>query len=146
MKCIPPRGFELLDHPADLGFRAWAPALADLFAEAARALVSVLVDVDAISAHDTVSVTLSAEDLPALMFNWLAEILFLFDGTGWLCRDVCPELVCEGGAWRLDAQLSGQRYDAQGLEIKTYVKAVTFHQLKVEKQDGMWVAQVFLDI
>jgi SHS2 domain-containing protein len=148
MKSMPPlRGFEFLDHPADLGFRAWAPTLAGLFAESARALTAVLVDVEVLDSRQTQRVELEGVDLVDLMFNWLSEILFLFDGTGWLCHDLHLEVdSAPDGTLNLHASLGGQPYDAGRLQLKTYVKAVTFHQLKVEEQDGMWVAQVFLDI
>src|SRR5271170_105570 len=72
--------FEILDHPADMGFRACAPNLADLFAQCGKALTSVLVDLESVDGTEMTAVEILGDDLESLLYNWLAEILYLFDG------------------------------------------------------------------
>jgi len=140
-------GFEVLDHPADMGFRAWAPTLTDLFAECARALMSVLVDLDSVTADESVGVEVLGDDVETLLYNWLAEIIYLFDGEKKLFRDfsILSHRSSDGTEF-LQAELQGEPYDRERHEIKTYVKAITFHQLKVEHTPKGFTAQVFLDI
>lgn len=140
-------GFEILDHPADMGFRAWAPTLADLFAECARALTSVLVEIATIQPRESMGVEVWGDDVETLLFNWLAEILYLFDGERKLFSQfsVVSHKSSDGMEF-LQAELSGEAFDRERHQVKTYVKAITFHQLKVEHTDKGYQATVFLDI
>jgi len=140
-------GFEVLEHPADMGFRAWAPTLTDLFAVCARALTAVLVDLESIDADRAESVEVLGDDVETLLYNWLAEILYLFDGEKKLfCEfSILSHRISDGTEF-LQAELKGANYDREKHEIKTYVKAITFHQLKIEHTQAGYAAQVFLDI
>jgi SHS2 domain-containing protein len=140
-------GFEILDHPADLGFRAWSPNLPDCFAECARALTSVLVDPELIRASEVKAAEILADDLEGLLYNWLSEILYLFDGEQMLfCQFDIVGHKANGGVEFLQAELKGERYDPARHAIKTYVKAVTFHQLSIKHAEDEYTARVFLDI
>lgn len=140
-------GFLILDHPADLGFKAWAQNLPDLFAECARALTSVLVDLETIGGEDATAVEILGDDLETLLYNWLAEILYLFDGEKKLFSDyvVLSHRQHEGTEF-LQAELRGESYNPAKHQVKTYVKAITFHQLKIERTDQGYSAQVYIDI
>lgn len=143
------RGFAVLDHPADIGFEAWASTLAQLFEESAAALTSILVDVDDLGDEhaENLPVELESGDLEGLMFNWLSEILFQFDCE----RRIFPidrvrvSINRTAELYNLRADLSG-RTAPQAAYVKTYVKAVTFHQMKIQERDGLWKATVYLDI
>ncbi|HEY9785858.1 MAG TPA: archease [Candidatus Obscuribacterales bacterium] len=139
-------GFEILDHPADMGFRAWSPSLDDLFAQSALALTSTLTDCGQIANERAQTVDLSAPDLETLMYNWLSEILFLFDGDGLLLGKYQVTISDRDGGKALSAVLSGEGYDSRKHEIRTYVKAITFHQMRIELRESQWSATVFLDI
>lgn len=138
--------FEILDHPAELGFRAWAPTMTDLFAHCALALSSILVDIETVSPSETVAVEVSAQDQESLLYNWLAEILYLYDGEQWLfskCEAVTHKTQEDGEF--LQADLTGQKFDPAKHEIKTCVKAVSLQQIKIEKTSKGYSAEVFLD-
>ena len=59
------------------------------------------------------------------------------------------EVVELGGAanqLRLRGRIHGEKYDSARHRAGTYVKAVTMHQLRVEKTPSGWQAQVYLDV
>lgn len=139
--------FEILDHPADMGFRAWAPNLPDLFAECGRAVTSILVDLEAVSLTEQTAVEILGDDLESLLYNWLAEILYLFDGEKKLFGEfVIVNHKNNDGTEFLQAELNGERFSPEKHQIKTYVKAVTFHQLSIVHNEEGYTAQVYLDI
>ncbi len=141
------RGFELLDHIADLGFRAWALTLPDLFAECAGALTDVLVDAETVEVRERVGSEVMGADLESLLYAWLSEILYLYDADGWLFKEFAILSHRAGGSGEyLQAELAGERYDRYRHQIKTYVKAVTMHQLEVKHENELYSARVFLDI
>jgi len=139
--------FEILDHPADMGFRAWAPSKEELFETAATAVTSILVDLDDIDESTTVEISVEAEDEDLLLYNWLSEVLFLFDAEGVLLkRFEIKEFMTSADKLTLVSKAAGQRYSSEKHEIKTYVKAITLHQLQIMRKEENFEAQVYLDI
>jgi SHS2 domain-containing protein len=147
MTVLPTQGFELLDHPADMGFRAWAPTRQELFTTAAYALTSILIDLDTIAHELTVDVEIDADNEEMLLFHWLSEILFLFDADGTLFSKIENiDIMTMDSGLKLNARLKGQEFSKENHQVKTYVKAITLHQLKVECKNDRCDLQVYLDI
>lgn len=140
------RGFEMVDHPADMGLRVWAGSLDELFSEAAFALSSTLTDAARLSGENRMNVTLESADLDTLMYDWLSELLFLFDAEKLLFSRFDVKIEEKNGREHLTAELAGERFDNTRHQIHTYVKAITLHQLKIEQRNSNWTATVFLDI
>lgn len=138
----PEQGHELIEHTADVGLRVWARTLEALFAEAAVALVDVMGSVLS-PAERREKVGLDAPDLDALFVDWLSEILFLFDGRGFVTRSVEARVHSE--PWRVEAMLHGA--DADGFEQHgPAVKAVTYHGLEIRRTEDGYEAYVYLDV
>ncbi len=134
-----------------MGFRTQAPSLSELYAQAALALTSILVGSDSGSnkskSCEKVEVTLEGPDLDELMFAWLSEVLYQFDGERNILLDCESMNVKPGDAgYTLDAALSMTKFDAGKHRVKTYVKAITFHQMNIENTGGNYTAQVYVDI
>src|SRR5262245_60399950 len=71
---------ETFEHTADLGLRIRAATLDELFAEAAEALFSVIVeDPHSVAPTRRVEVALPADDREYLLFDWLKALLYHFD-------------------------------------------------------------------
>jgi SHS2 domain-containing protein len=136
--------FEILEHTADIGFRAWGATPAELFENAARAMMSIASEPSGFGGESEIAVEVSGEDWESLMVNWLSEILYLFDAGKFAPRDfevreIAPE--------RLRAQLRGEQpRDAARHRWELIIKAVTYHELQVAERNGRWEAEVFLDI
>jgi len=75
--------------------------------------------------------------------DWLAELLFLHDVELLLFKEFSVESVGEDG---LKAVVKGERFDEGIHVIKTAVKAVTHHQIRVQQEQGGWRAQVIFDL
>ena len=138
-----PGKYEYIEHTADLGFRAYGTTCQELFVNAAEALFEALVSVETIreKVQRTVSVTAAAPD--ELMVSWLSELLYLFDTEGLLLSGFEIKSMKDN---RLEATVRGEIMDPARHEIKTGIKAVTYHQLYVRQRDGNWESQVILDL
>lgn len=135
--------FETFDHTADIGLRARAADLGTLFAEAARALFSVIVEnFDQVQPVEEISIALDGRRLDDLLYDWLAELLCEFDTRRVLfCRfDV---RVSDSG---LTATARGEPIDPDRHRLGTEVKAITYHGLKVEREGDGWLAEVIVDL
>src|SRR5437879_5831823 len=89
--------YETFEHTADLGLRIRAPDVDTLFAEAAVALFSAIIeDLASVQAKQSVEVNLTGDDRSYLLFDWLNELLYRFDTEHLLfCRFEVH--VTEGG-------------------------------------------------
>ena len=136
--------FEILEHPADIGFRAYGATLPELFRNAALAMLAIADDpAGAVSANEY-SLSADAGDVEALMVNWLNEVLFWYDGRRIAFHDF---RIAGLDASRVDAVGLGEPRDPERHHARVIVKAVTWHQLQVaQASDGRWTAQIYLDI
>ncbi len=133
---------EILEHTADIGFRAFGDSLPELFANSAVALLSIAGDPEAAEPRHPYSLSVSSGDLEALMVDWLNEVLYWYDGKRIMFREFRVTLD-EGPSLRATGfgEPRGPRHQARRI-----VKAVTYHQLRVEQRGGRWVAEVYVDI
>jgi SHS2 domain-containing protein len=138
-----PQEYEYIDHTGDLGFRAYGKTREALFAHAARALFEVLVSPETVEAKEERVVVVEAAALDELMVSWLAELVYLFDTEGLLLKEFEIKRLTEK---HLDASVWGEPLDPRRHEVKTGIKAVTYHQLYVKKENGTWETQVILDL
>lgn len=143
MGCAPYMNFELLDHPADIGFRAHAQTLPGLYVECAHALVSLILDSSDIEPNQQHTVRVEASDFESLLVNWLNEVLYLTDSKR-LALGVFEVVRLE--KYRIECTARGEMRDANKHPAKLVVKAVTYHQLKIRQTSGGWSADVYVDV
>ena len=135
--------FEILEHPAEIGFRAYGRTREELFANASLALFSLACDLATIEERASREIEASGSEEETLLYAWLAELLAVAEAERFVfrraeIRALGPNSVC--------GVACGEPFDRSRHRVGTHIKAVTFHQLKVEHDAGGWRAQVFLDL
>lgn len=134
---------ELFEHTADLGLRATAPNRNALFAEIAECLFSAVVeDVASIRPTLSESLELAGDDREFLLFDWLRELLRRFEMDGMLYARFDVSVRDDG----LSATIHGEPVDRSRHPLSHEVKAITYHELKVEQTPHGWLAEVIVDI
>ena len=136
-------GYRIFDHTADLGVEVAGVSLEELYAGAALALFALLTDLSSVRAGVAREIVVSGEDPADLLVNFLREILYAWNGDGFLMKSC---LVREVKPQRLTALLRGETFDPARHRIKQEVKAVPYHQASVEKKGDVWVARVIFDV
>ncbi len=136
-------GYRLLSHTADVGLRLYGESLAELFANAGRGLYWVMTDRRGIRPLITQEVEEEAPDQGALLVEWLNQLLYLFDTTGFLGKEIEVQEISSN---RLRAVLKGEPFDPERHQCNTGIKAATFHNLEVEETAAGWQATIILDI
>lgn len=135
--------YETFEHTADVGLRARAATLDDLFADIARAMFSVLVaNPAAIRPVEELSLQLSGDRLDDLLFDWLAELLYRFETRRLLLAEF-EVRVSDAG---LTATVRGEPIDRNRHELDVEIKAITYHGLRVEQNNDGWLAEVIVDL
>ncbi|HVA00255.1 MAG TPA: archease [Terriglobia bacterium] len=135
--------FRILEHTADVGFEAFGSTRKEVFENAARAMLHLIVDPGCVEPSETVLIEVTGSDPLNLLVNWLSEILYLHDAEHWLFRDFeltsLDDHVASGRAW-------GEQFNRARHQTNLQIKAVTYHQLSLEECEGGWRAQVYVDI
>lgn len=135
--------YTIFPHTADAGLRVEAESLETLFAEAGCALFSLLVaNLDDVQARTTRQITIEGDDLEYLFFDWLSELLFLFDSEGLLLSRFA--VVFRAGG--LTGTVQGEPMDHQRHRMEHEIKAITYHDLQVQRREHGWIAEVIVDI
>lgn len=140
------RDFWYLEHTADLKFRAQGKTLRKCFINSARALTNSMVGLDSIDVRKDKRISLQNRELDILLNEFLTELVYLFDADHLLFISYWLEIKEEKDRYFLQAKMKGEEFSKRKHEIKTHIKAVTFHNLFIEKQGDRWVAQVVCDI
>ncbi len=135
--------FEILEHPADVGFRAYGATREELFANAALALLSIAGDIESIEERERREIEATGDDTEELLYAWLAEIVAVADADRLVLRRVEVTSLTEK---RAAGVAYGERYDRTRHRAGTAIKAVTFHRFLVEQTPAGWIAEVFLDL
>lgn len=136
-------GFRILEHPADIGIEARGRSLKSAFRYAALGLLSIIVDPDSVDPAERRSAIVKGSDVENLLVKWLSEIIYLYDGEDFLVSEINIENL---SPTELEADLIGEWVDVKKHRFKMDVKAITYHQLKVEERPDGYFVRVFLDI
>jgi len=132
---------------ADVAFEAWGATREALFAAAADALLHTMVhDPEAVERREETLVTVEDAALDLLLFSFLQELVFLKDARRLLLHPERVRIAEEGGRFRLESALRGERIDRQRHPLVVDVKAATLHRLRVACEGGIWRAVVVLDV
>ncbi len=135
--------YETFEHTADLGLRIRSSTLDTLFGEAAEALFAAVVeDLNAIEHRELREFRIENDEPELLLFDWLNELLFLFDTQHLLFSKFQVHLDhnrLEGKAW-------GEPLDRSRHLLSHEVKAITYHGLRLEQVADGWLAEVIVDI
>ena len=141
--------YKEIEHTADIGVEIYGATLEELFQNAGYALFDTIVDVEIIEPIVAREVRVEGPDIETLLMNWLRELLFLFSVE----QDVYSVFKVQfaGGhnashPLKLAAILKGEPLDFQKHTFETEIKAITYHQFAVVRQNGHWQARVIFDV
>jgi SHS2 domain-containing protein len=148
----PAKPHQFLDHPADVGFIARGRTLPALFSSAALALCDYGWELESVRPSEAITLRVRAATLEDLLYSWLSEVLFLTDAEGWVFKSFRVDEVeqaagREGQAlWEAIGQARGEHFDQKRHRARTYIKAVTYHQLSVKQTRAGCQATIYLDV
>ena len=135
--------YEIIDHTADIGLRAYGKDLKELFVNAAYGMFSILADLENVQATEQVEIKLEAPNDEELFLSWLSELLYQYNSKKIIFKEFSIDKLTEN---LISAQAQGENLDLQRHRLKTEIKAVTYHQLKVQKIKDHWQAEVIFDV
>ncbi|MDZ7730174.1 MAG: archease [Natrialbaceae archaeon] len=136
-------GYELRAHTADVAIAAEGPTLRAAFAATANGLAAAACE----SWPDTgerIDLTIEAEGLEALLFDYLDELIYIRDVEAVLPVDNRVEELDEDDAsWHLEGSTRG--VPLEELSARE-IKAITYSDMRIVETDAGWRTYVVVDV
>jgi SHS2 domain-containing protein len=137
------KNYRITTHQNELAVRIVGNSQADLFANSGFALFDVMSDIDKIEAAERLSLEVEGSDRDDVMVNWIRELLYLYQGGGYLLKEF---KINEVNDTSVKAEVAGEKIDPDRHEIKQEIAAVAFHKSRMQKTGNRWIAQVIFEI
>ena len=155
---MPHPPYEILEHTADVGLRAYGRTLPELFVNAAHGMIVLALEPPVVPVPSGAegsevepqdvrpaqcrTLTARGEDREELLVHFLSEILYALDAEGWQFSEFRIQTLesntIEAEGWGEQSERSAHR--------RVAVKAVTYHQVSVTQTPEGWEAVVYFDI
>jgi len=135
--------YRLIDHTSDLGIHVFGSDLKDLFINAADAMFDQITIVKDLLPEKELKIHVSGSDWPDLMVNWLRELLYLWTGKELLVKQIDIKILSE---YNLTATLKIDSFRPDKHIIKNDIKAVTYHQIRVDQVTDGWESKIIFDL
>ena len=135
-------GYEILEHTADVKFKASGDSLEESFSESVKAFSEI---VGGMNGQTTYGIEVESESHEALLFDFMDKLIFL--------QDVNDVVLSHAEGLEIEELEDGYRLRADiwadNIEDSMSVldvKGPTYSEMYVRFEDGKWRLQVVLDI
>jgi SHS2 domain-containing protein len=135
--------YRILNRSSDLVIKVFGKTQAELFANSGFALFDLMTDIEKVQASEQLPLEVEGVDRDDLMVNWMRELLYLFQGSGYLLKEF---IVREAKDNHVRGEVSGEKFDPDRHEIHREIKSVAYHQSRMEKTGDQWTAQVMFEL
>jgi SHS2 domain-containing protein len=140
--------FEYVENiaTADVAIRAYGKTLEEAFANVSLGMLNVITDVKKIKQKTGKTIEIKSENLKSLLYDWLQELIFLWDTKFLIFSKFKIMIRKENGKYFLNAKCFGEKIDPKKQKLKQNIKAVTYHMMEIKEKNGKFSVQVILDL
>ncbi len=120
----------------------------EAFRNAALGVADLTYYVSRVEPREYVDVDVEGDDLEQLLFNWIDEVIYLFDGRKFAYGNYFRELTIIGnGPYRLKASIGGEHYDINKHGYRgLIVKAMTYNMMEIARTNNYWRIRFVVDV
>jgi SHS2 domain-containing protein len=133
------RTFEEVEHTADRALRICGRDLSELFTHAALGMNSLILSGGGGRLSVAKQIELEAIDAESLLVAWLSELAFWAETASLIFTQFEFLSISET---RLSARIRGDPVEA----LEKHVKAVTFHNIRIQSEEGGLTTTVVFDV
>ena len=136
------KNYEIIDHTADVGIKAYGKTLAEAFENAAKGMFDIITDKSEIEPIGQYDIKLEAPNLEQLLVDWLSELLYLNSAQN-LVFGLFKVMELDERKPKLYARVFGEKFSLSKHKIGSEIKAVTYHILEVKNKKPFYVKVLF---
>lgn len=130
---------------ADAAFDAFGRTIEEVFENCALATSEIMIDFKTLKTKITKKIIIVAENEEKLLFNFLDQIIFLKDSEQLLFKEFKVKII-RAKKLTLKAECTGDKINQETQKLGNDIKAVTYHNFKLEQNKQGWSARIVLDI
>jgi SHS2 domain-containing protein len=135
--------YRVTERQSELAVKVLGNSQTELFENAAFALFDVMTDIDKIDIKERMPLEVEGVDMDDLMVNWTRELLYLFQGSGYLLKEF---KIRQANERSVKAEVCGERIDPDRHEIKKEINSVAYQQSRMQKTGDQWTAQLIFEV
>ncbi|AFZ70403.1 hypothetical protein Calag_0652 [Caldisphaera lagunensis DSM 15908] len=137
-------GYEFLDHTSDVLIKAIGNSLNESFEQAAIAVYEVITDTNKVMPLNEIEIEVDGYDIYNLLYRWIESLLYYTDSEGLVFSKFVVNI--DEKNTRLKAKIYGEKFNNEIHEHRTIVKAMTYSQMEIKKEENCWVIYFVVDI
>lgn len=137
------RRYEIVEHTADIGIKAYGKDMKELFSNAAYGMFNIIADLEGLKTTTSVTIKKEAPNYEELLINWLDDLIYNFYTKGIIFSEFN---IKELDPKHIEAETRGKHVGDNRSRLKSEVKAATFHDLKIEKSQDGYSVQIIFDV
>jgi len=138
------KGYEYLEHTADVYIKAVGNTLEEAFENAGRATTDIMTDIEKVESKKSIEIRVEAENLEELLYLWLEEIIFRFDTEAFLFSEFEVKEIANSGTL-LKGEGRGEEFNPDKHPQRLGIKAATYHMMDIKK-DKEVILKFVLDV
>mgnify|MGYP000060397900 FL=1 len=135
--------YEIIDHTADVCIRVYGKSIEELFKNAATAMMELITDTGKVDTSQTVEIKAEGETLEELLVHWLEEILYIHQVKKMVFKDF--EII-NLSRNQIVGKALGENIDPDKHDLHHDIKAVTYHNLRIENLNDKLKVDIVFDI
>ena len=133
-----------LEHMTDAFIEVSGTTLEEAFETAGMSVVDTVLDINSVEKKNEKKIDVSANDLKALLYSWLEEIIILTITEGFVARTFKVKIT-KDDKYFLTATVIGELLDFDKHHFKLEIKAPTYHLMEI-KHGNPVVIRFLLDL
>ncbi|MBU4312114.1 MAG: archease [Candidatus Omnitrophica bacterium] len=136
--------YEIIEHTADVGLKVNGATLKELFENAASGMFDIIAHKrSSANEHKKIQIKKEVEDFEELLVDWLSELLYIFNRQKILFSNF---KILELNNSGIIGEAFGEKINPSKNTLQTEIKAVTFHDLKIEEDKNNFSCQIIFDV
>lgn len=141
------KGFEFLEHTADIYIAAYGKNLAEAFENAALAMFESMTDTKDLELKIEENIEAKGFDKQSLLYDWLEKLLIRFEVENHLYSKFNIETIrTTDGGLELKALVYGELFDSRKHKQKVAIKAITYHRMEIQEKPESVTVKFIVDI
>ena len=144
-------GYKYLEHSTDAFVQAYGSCLEELFENCAKGLVNIMFDINKVEIRESMTITADGNDLENLLYDWLEKVLLKILIEQIVLSRFSIEISenysnVDEKKYLLRAHVGGEAVSYDKHEYKIEIKAVTYHELKIQRLSSRYIATFLVDL
>jgi len=140
-----------LEHSTDAFVQAYGSDLDELFENCAKGLINIMFDIDKVDPIQSLTITADSENLENLLYDWLEKVLLKILIEQIVLSRFSIEISEEYSSamkkkYVLKAHVGGEKVNYDKHNYKIEIKAIIYHELRIQRLDSSYVATYLVDL